>query len=193
MAIALVVAMFRGSAEAVTTGAVESASTAVQIAIGLVGHHDAVARDDARRRGRRNRHDCRARPAAASALDVPRRPARTPGGGRPRRRAGLQHARAQQRRDPARHQGDGGTSGAQSRQGHGQQFDGHLHGRDNVRRPADSGDDDRCARRRRISNPTAIIGTSLVATFVGTLAAVLAARMLQRLYPQAPATARGRA
>jgi spore maturation protein A len=37
MAIALVVAAFRGSAEAVTTGAVESASTAVQIAIGLVG------------------------------------------------------------------------------------------------------------------------------------------------------------
>ena len=43
------------------------------------------------------------------------------------------------------------------------------------------------------SNPTAIIGTSLVATFVGTLAAVLAAKMLQRFYPQAPATAGGRA
>jgi spore maturation protein A len=37
MAVALVVAAFRGTAEAVTTGAVESASTAVQIAIGLVG------------------------------------------------------------------------------------------------------------------------------------------------------------
>ena len=43
------------------------------------------------------------------------------------------------------------------------------------------------------SNPTAIIGTSLVATFVGTLAAILAAKMLQRFYPQAPATAGGRA
>jgi spore maturation protein A len=37
MAIALVVAAIKGTAEAVTTGAVESASTAVQIAIGLVG------------------------------------------------------------------------------------------------------------------------------------------------------------
>ena len=37
MAIALVVAAFNGTAEAVTKGAVESATTAVQIAIGLVG------------------------------------------------------------------------------------------------------------------------------------------------------------
>jgi spore maturation protein A len=37
MAIALVVAAVNGSAEAVTRGAVESASSAVQIAIGLVG------------------------------------------------------------------------------------------------------------------------------------------------------------
>ena len=37
MAIALVVAAFNGTAEAVTRGAVESAATAVQIAIGLVG------------------------------------------------------------------------------------------------------------------------------------------------------------
>ena len=37
MAIALVVAAINGTAEAVTKGAVESASTAVQIAIGLVG------------------------------------------------------------------------------------------------------------------------------------------------------------
>jgi spore maturation protein A len=33
-------------------------------------------------------------------------------------------------------------------------------------------------------NPTVIIGTSLVATFVGTLAAVLTARLLQRFYAQ---------
>ena len=37
MAVALVVAGIKGTAEAVTTGAVESASTAVTIAIGLVG------------------------------------------------------------------------------------------------------------------------------------------------------------
>jgi len=34
------------------------------------------------------------------------------------------------------------------------------------------------------SNPTAIIGPTIVATFVGTAAAVLAARLLQRFYPQ---------
>lgn len=37
MAIALVVAAFRGTVEAVTAGAMDSATTAVQIAIGLVG------------------------------------------------------------------------------------------------------------------------------------------------------------
>jgi spore maturation protein A len=37
MAIALVVAAFRGTADAVTTGAVDAAATAVQTAIGLVG------------------------------------------------------------------------------------------------------------------------------------------------------------
>ena len=37
MAIALVVAAFNGTAEAVTTGAIDSAKTAVEIAIGLVG------------------------------------------------------------------------------------------------------------------------------------------------------------
>jgi spore maturation protein A len=37
MAVALVVAAFNGTAEAVTKGAVDSASTAVEIAIGLVG------------------------------------------------------------------------------------------------------------------------------------------------------------
>jgi spore maturation protein A len=38
-------------------------------------------------------------------------------------------------------------------------------------------------------NPTVIIGTSIVATFVGTLAAVITARLLQRFYAQAPAPA----
>jgi spore maturation protein A len=35
------------------------------------------------------------------------------------------------------------------------------------------------------TNPTAIIGTSLVATFIGTLAAVITARLLQGFYPVA--------
>jgi spore maturation protein A len=34
------------------------------------------------------------------------------------------------------------------------------------------------------TNPTAIIAPSLVATFIGTVAAVIAARVLQRFYPQ---------
>jgi spore maturation protein A len=35
-------------------------------------------------------------------------------------------------------------------------------------------------------NPTAIISTSLVATFIATVAGVIAARVLQRFYPQRP-------
>jgi spore maturation protein A len=38
------------------------------------------------------------------------------------------------------------------------------------------------------SSPTAIIGPTIVATFVGTLAAIVTARLLQRFYPQSPAT-----
>ena len=37
------------------------------------------------------------------------------------------------------------------------------------------------------TNPTAIIAPTIIATFVGTIAAILAARLLQRFYPQ-PAT-----
>jgi spore maturation protein A len=37
------------------------------------------------------------------------------------------------------------------------------------------------------TNPTAIIGPTLVATFIGSAAGVLAARVLQRFYPQTPA------
>jgi spore maturation protein A len=37
------------------------------------------------------------------------------------------------------------------------------------------------------TNPTAIIAPTILATFVGTIAAVIAARLLQRFYPQGPA------
>jgi spore maturation protein A len=37
-------------------------------------------------------------------------------------------------------------------------------------------------------NPTAIIAPTIIATFVGTIAAVIAARLLQRFYPDAPAS-----
>ncbi|MBW8713823.1 MAG: hypothetical protein JF632_07035 [Acidobacteria bacterium] len=36
--------------------------------------------------------------------------------------------------------------------------------------------------------PTAIIAPTVAATFIGTLAAVATARLLQRFYPSAPAT-----
>ena len=38
------------------------------------------------------------------------------------------------------------------------------------------------------TNPTAIIAPTILATFAGTLAAVIAARLLQRFYPQTPPT-----
>lgn len=41
------------------------------------------------------------------------------------------------------------------------------------------------------SNPTAIIAPTIVATFVGTVAAIIAARLLERLYPQTPAPSAG--
>ena len=39
-------------------------------------------------------------------------------------------------------------------------------------------------------NPTVIIGPTIVATFIGTVAAVIAAKLLQRFYPQPPARCR---
>jgi spore maturation protein SpmA len=37
------------------------------------------------------------------------------------------------------------------------------------------------------TNPTAIIAPGLVATFIGTIAAVVAAKLLQPFYPMRPA------
>ena len=41
------------------------------------------------------------------------------------------------------------------------------------------------------TNPTAIIAPTIVATFIGTLAAIVAARLLQPFYPQPPAPTSG--
>jgi spore maturation protein A len=41
------------------------------------------------------------------------------------------------------------------------------------------------------TNPTAIIGSTLVATFIGTVVGVIAARTLQRFYPRPPAAVNG--
>jgi spore maturation protein A len=38
------------------------------------------------------------------------------------------------------------------------------------------------------TNPTAIIAPTIIATFIGTVAAILAARLLQRFYPRPVAT-----
>ena len=43
------------------------------------------------------------------------------------------------------------------------------------------------------TNPTAIIAPTILATFIGTVAAVIAARLLQRFYPQPAAPAEVRA
>jgi spore maturation protein A len=40
------------------------------------------------------------------------------------------------------------------------------------------------------TNPTAIIGPTIVATFIGTIAAIVTARLLQRFYPQTSAGVR---
>jgi spore maturation protein A len=40
------------------------------------------------------------------------------------------------------------------------------------------------------TNPTAIIATSIIATFIGTIAAVVAAKLLQRFYPSGAGDAR---
>jgi spore maturation protein A len=42
------------------------------------------------------------------------------------------------------------------------------------------------------TNPTTIIAPTIVATFIGTVAAVLAARLLQRFYPDSPAASGAR-
>ena len=193
MAIALVVAAFRGSAEAVTNGAVESASTAVQIAIGLVGIMTLWLGMMRVAEAAGIVTIARARAAAAAAWLFPDVPPEHPAAGAlvvalASNMLGLNNAATPlgikameelQELNPDKDTASNSmvtfmavtTSGVQ----------------------LIPGDDDRCARRAGSPNPTAIIGTSLVATFVGTLAAVLAAKMLQRFYPQAPATAGGRA
>ena len=153
MAIALVVAAINGTPEAVTKGAVESATTAVTDRDRPRRHHDALARHDARGRSRGAGDARRTRAAAAAAMAVSRRAARASGRRRDRARAGREHAGAQQRRDAARDQGDGGAPDAQSRQGHRQQRHGDADGGDHRRRPAHSRVDDRRARRRRLHQP----------------------------------------
>jgi spore maturation protein A len=184
MAIALIVAAVRGTAEAVTTGAVESASTAVQIAIGLVGimtlwlgiMRVAEAAGLVSLVGRAMRPLLRwlfpevppGHPAAgaivlalaANMLGLAN--AATP--------LGIKAMEELQALNPDKDTATNSqvtfmavtTSGVQ------------LIPATMIGILAAAGS----------TNPTAIIGSTLVATAIGTVAAVLAARALQRFYPQ---------
>ena len=191
MAVALVVAAINGTAEAVTKGAVESATTAVQIAIGLVGimtlwlgmMRVAEAAGLVAVVGRALRPVLRwlfpevppAHPAAGAivlalaANMLGLNNAATP--------LGIKAMEQLQTLNPDKETATNGmvtlmaitTAGVQL-------IPASMIG---VLAAAGS------------SNPTAIIAPTIVATFVGTLAAVIAARLLQRFYPQTSAPAAG--
>lgn len=189
MAIALVVAAFNGTADAVTKGAVDSAKTAVEIAIGLVGvmtlwlgmMRIAEAAGLVALLGRLLRPVLRwlfpevpaEHPAngaivmsiAANMLGLSN--AATP--------LGIKAMEELQTLNPAKDTASNpmvtfmalNTSGVQLIPA---TMIGVLAAAGSV-------------------NPTAIISTSLVATFIGTVAAVLAAKLLQRFYPQSSTAA----
>jgi spore maturation protein A len=184
MAIALVVAAIKGTAAAVTTGAVESATTAVQIAIGLVGimtlwlgmMRVAEAAGLVTIVGRALRPLLRwmfpevpPEHPAAGALVVALA-ANMLGLNNAATPLGIKAMEELQALNPDKDTATNAmvtfmavtTSGVQL-------IPATMIG---VLAAAGS------------TNPTVIISTSLVATFIGTLAAVLAAKMLQRFYPQ---------
>jgi spore maturation protein A len=190
MAIALVVAVFNGTADGVTKGAVESASTAVQIAIGLVGimtlwlgiMRIAEAAGLVSLLGRALRPLLKRvfpevppdHPAAgaivlaiaANVLGLAN--AATP--------LGIKAMEELQALNPDKDTATNPmvtflamtTSGVQL-------IPATMIG---VLAAAGS------------QNPTVIIATSILATFAGTIAAVIAAKLLQRFYPQTPVTTR---
>jgi spore maturation protein A len=188
MAVALIVAAVRGTAEAVTTGAVESASTAVTIAIGLVGimtlwlgmMRVAEAAGLVSVLGRALRPVLRRlfpevppeHPAAgAIVLAVAANMLGLNNAATP---LGIKAMEELQALNPEKDTATNPmvtlmavtTTGVQL-------IPASMLG---VLAAAGS------------TNPTAIIAPTLVATFIGTVAAVAAARMLQRFYPQATAS-----
>jgi spore maturation protein A len=184
MAIALVVAAFNGTADAVTKGAVDAASTAVQIAIGLVGimtlwlgmMRIAEAAGLVTLLGRALRPFFRwlfpevpAEHPAAGAM-VLAIAANILGLSNAATPLGIKAMEELHRLNPDKETATNPmvtfmaitTSGVQ------------LIPATMIGVLAASGS----------TNPTAIISTSIVATFVGTVAAVIAARLLQPFYPQ---------
>jgi hypothetical protein len=149
MAIALVVAAFNGTADAVTKGAVDSAKTAVEIALGLVGimtlwlgiMRIAEAAGLVSLLGRALRPVLR--------WLFPEVPADHPAAGAivvaiAANMLGLNNAAT-----PLGIKAMEELQELNPRQGHGHQRDGHVHGDDDLRRAAHPGDDDRRARRGR--------------------------------------------
>ena len=189
MAVALVVAAINGTAEAVTRGAVESAATAVQIAIGLVGimtlwlgmMRVAEASGLVSLVGRALRPVLRwlfpevpaAHPAAGAivlalaANMLGLNNAATP--------LGIKAMEELQKLNPDKDTATNAMVTLMAVTTAGVQFvPASMIG---VLAAAGS------------SNPTAIIAPTIIATFVGTIAAVIAARLLQRFYPYPTAAA----
>jgi spore maturation protein A len=186
MAIALIVAAFNGTAEAVTRGAVESATGAVQIAIGLVGimtlwlgmMRVAEAAGLVTIVGRALRPVLRwlfpevppEHPAAGAivlalaANMLGLNNAATP--------LGIKAMEELQELNPDKDTATNGMVTLMAITTAGVQFiPASMIG---VLAAAGS------------TNPTAIIAPTIVATFIGTVAAVIAARLLQPFYPQSP-------
>ncbi len=188
MAVALVVAAINGTAEAVTRGAVESATTAVQIAIGLVGimtlwlgmMRVAEAAGLVALVGRALRPvlrwlfpDVPAEHPAAGAIVVALA-ANMLGLNNAATPLGIKAMEELQTLNPDKDTATNAmvtlmavtTAGVQL-------IPASMIG---VLAAAGS------------TNPTAIIAPTILATFAGTIAAVIAARLLQRFYPQTPPT-----
>jgi spore maturation protein A len=187
MAVALAVAAVKGTAEAVTRGAVESAATAVQIAIGLVGimtlwlgmMRVAEAAGLVSIVGRALRPvlrwlfpDVPAEHPAAGAIVVALA-ANMLGLNNAATPLGIKAMEELQTLNPDKDTASNAMVTLMAVTTAGVQFvPASMIG---VLAAAGS------------ASPTAIIGPTIVATFVGTIAAVVAARLLQRFYPEAPA------
>src|SRR5512132_1569621 len=191
MAIALVVAAINGSAEAVTRGAVESASGAVQIAIGLVGimalwlgmMRVAEAAGLVTLVGRALRPVLRwlfpevpAEHPAAGAI-VLALAANMLGLNNAATPLGIKAMEELQELNPDKDTATNAMVTLMAITTAGVQFiPASMIG---VLAAAGS------------TNPTAIIAPTIVATFIGTIAAIVAARVLQPFYPQRPSAAAG--
>ena len=184
MAVALIVAAILGTAEAVTRGAVESASGAVQIAIGLVGimtlwlgmMRVAEAAGLVTLVGRWLFPEVPAEHPAAGAI-VLALAANMLGLNNAATPLGIKAMEELQTLNPDKDTATNAMVTLMAITTAGVQFiPASMIG---VLAAAGS------------TNPTAIIAPTIVATFIGTIAAIVAARVLQPFYPQRPSAAAG--